>query len=194
MSAHSSSLSDFDIFANELVKLGSSCSPSLIQGWITGYLTTTGRLTVDQWMNEAAFLIEPQAEWEDAQKAMLLKLYDQALDDLQDGDMPYQFLIPDYTDGAQARLQGIIEWCEGFVTGFGSSGIIKQQDLDEEMVEMLEDLIAITQAELDPDDEANEEMIDQVVDHSKVTAYGLFYQFNTPPAPESGEESNSPLH
>lgn len=193
MSAQSSILTPFDIMANHLVEVTSACSPALIQGWLTGYLCSGGRLNPDQWLNEAAMLIEPQDEWSEEFKSHLFSMLDDTLGLLEDSDMPYRLMLPslevESIDSFQGRLDSIVQWCEGLVSGFGSSGNIGQQDIDEASQEMLEDIMAISQAELDPEEPDNEDLFDQIEEHLKVSAYGLFFQFNSPPVPsESSPE------
>lgn len=77
--------------------------------------------------------------------------------ELSDGSVTITLLLPSDDDALRDRLNALSEWTNGFLSGFG---MVKQTDqLIKEVIEILEDLISITQLDtyIAVEDEARSE-------------------------------------
>ena len=85
-----------------------------------------------------------------------------AADDLASPEISFEPLLPGDEFAMSDRVEGLAEWCDGFLNAFEESG----GELDDEAADALEDIERI--AEVDGDDEDDEFDLFNVVEHLKV--------------------------
>lgn len=178
-------ISRFDLYANIALSQGALASPAAMQGWLTGYLATGARLSKEQWLAESAeYLALPEA-WNDKSKLPILGFYQDELKQIQGQDLDYKLLLPSDDEEFTVRMQAFAEWSKGFLDGFGASGRIAEQDLDDDVIEILRHYDAFSYGiEEDDIDEDSERLFTELVEHARVTALFMFYHFNQQQEPK----------
>ncbi|MFT7109017.1 MAG: hypothetical protein ACI843_000674 [Psychrobacter glaciei] len=178
-------ISRFDLYSNIALSQGALTSPSALQGWLMGYISTGGRLTKNQWLEESAEYLGLPDTWNDKSKLPVLGFYQDELKSIQAEEMSYTLLLPDDETEFSVRMQAFSEWSKGFLDGFGASGRIAEADLDEEITEILKHYDAFSYGiEEDEIDEDGERLFTELVEHARVTALFMFYHFNKKPDPK----------
>jgi uncharacterized protein len=169
---------DFDEFSNLLLPLGAINSPAELQGMLCGRLCGGQRLTIDVWLNTAWEFLDlagsPQGELSSA----LTELYQSSLQALRDDNFSLSLLLPDDDTDLDQRSLALGQWCHGFLSGFGSSGMAGDAKLSAETSEALRDFAAIVQ--IGVDDEADEEAETgyvELVEYVRMAALSLFLEF-----------------
>ena len=181
----SNKLSRFDLYSNLALSQGALASPSALQGWLTGYVATGGRLNKEQWLTESAEYMGLPEAWTDKSKLAVLGFYQDELRVIQNEDMSYQLLLPDDETDFTVRMQAFADWAKGFLDGFGASGRINEEDLNEEVMEVLKHYDAFSYGiEEDEIDEDGERLFTELVEHARVTALFMFYHFNQKQEPQ----------
>lgn len=176
----------FDQFANAMVKVGALGSPSGLHGWLTGYLSSGARLGNAQWLLEAEQYLETPEALPAAVQSLMTVFYGWVLQGLLDESMSFQLFLPDEDDAEDSqRVDALADWSKGFLDGFGASGKSTGK-LDDEIVEVLRHFDAFSQASLEEDDELDEGMLLELVDHARVAALTVFLA-NNEPQPEGGK-------
>ncbi len=171
--------SRFDLYSNLALAQGALNSPTALQGWLVGYAATGARLNKEQWLTESANYLDMQEAWIDKSKLPMLAFYQDELKALQAEDMDFQLLLPDDDEEFSVRMQAFSDWAKGFLDGFGASGRVNEDGLDEEVVEVLRHYDAFSYGiEEDEIDEDGEKLFTELVEHARVTALFLFYHFN----------------
>tara|TARA_R110002050_G_scaffold52358_7_gene119527 strand:- start:1058 stop:1612 length:555 start_codon:yes stop_codon:yes gene_type:complete len=165
-------------------------SPSALHGWLSGYLASGSRLTHKQWLTEATDYLELEASPEPPLSDMLPEFYDWVLAVISAEEMAYSPLLPSDEDADVAeQVECLAEWSKGFLDGFGASERSAGQ-LPEDVVEVLRDLDAFSQAQVDDlDDAGNEGMYLDLSEHARVAALTVFYNMN-----RSAGSSSTTLH
>lgn len=175
----SSTPSRFDLFSNMALANGAIQSPAALQGWLTGYVATGGRLTNEQWLAESAEYMGLPEAWESQAKMPLVVFYKEELKRLQSGELDYQLLLPDDETDFDVRMQGLADWAKGFLDGFGTSGRVSEADLNEDVLEVLKHYDAFSYGMEEEDvNEDSERLLVELVEHARVTALFMFFHFN----------------
>ncbi len=104
-------------------EIGLGCGASELHGSLVGLLLGGGKLTTDRW--QQALLLEPAPDSARGSDAALLldDLVQQTLAAQTDAAGAHRPLLPDAESaGLEARASGLIEWCGGFLGGYGIAG------------------------------------------------------------------------
>jgi uncharacterized protein YgfB (UPF0149 family) len=184
---------DFDEVADLFLDLQIQLSPTGLQGWLTGFLSSGARLQPEQWLDASLAYLDPSKDPDSEDKAELVTFYDFVLDGLQDENMAYGLFIPDDVELEQ-QVECLAQWAKGFLDGFGYAGRQKDKDLSQEVKEVLSHFDAFSDGELDADasDADNATLLRELCDHARVTALFVFYEFNR--ASENDETTAPSLH
>ncbi len=97
----------------------------------------------------------------------LLRFAQIAQEELLSDDLRFMPLLPDDEAPVQLRVEALAEWCAAFLAGFGALGQIATSEEEEEI---LEDLAAISAADIDGlDAEEAERLYAEIVEYIRVT-------------------------
>lgn len=126
-------------------------------------------------------LFEPEADAApppaDAE-AMLAEVRDDLDAQLMDEGMSFAPLLPTDDIELPTRVAALISWCEGFLYGIASQGVIDFQACSEEAREAIGDIADFTRASLDAGDDAEheEQAYTELVEYLRVAAQMLFLE------------------
>lgn len=166
-------------------------TPSALHGWLTGYLCGGARLTTENWLREAEDYLELDEAPQDKLKVALVDFYQQLLTGLSGEDMSYQPLLPpdDEADVVE-QVDCLAQWSKGFLDGIGASGKLQGNKLPDDVMEVLRDLDAFSNATIDdPKDPENETLYMELAEHARVAALTVFYGMNQKPAAENSPKT-----
>ncbi len=190
-------LLNFDEYCDFLAPIGALNSPAELHGMLCGLLGGGARPSTSKWQGIAlAFL-----DLEELDASLISAEFRQAIADmhsatlvaLEDESMGFNLVLPDEDVDMGQRLQALSQWCHGFLSGFGSSGLSGEQSFSPESAEALRDLAAIVQIGTDEDDtDQSEADLFEVCEYVRVAAIHLFLEFA--PAPPEGEKSPGIVH
>jgi len=81
----------------------------------------------------------------------------------------FVLLMPDEYEDLSVRLQALVDWCSGFVSGLGLSGVQIDESLDSAVKEILEDFMDLTRMEVDVDEgEENEISFTEIEEYVRI--------------------------
>lgn len=156
---------DFDRLANALAPLGVLNSPSELHGLLCGKLAGGAKLNEVQWLLDAVEFLDFVQAPDPHIRDLLSEVYLVTRQQFR-GDFALTLLLPGDDELISTRVAALSQWCHGFLTGFGSVEN-KNRQLDEEAQDMLRDMAAIVQIQVDDEeDETNNE-----ADYMEVTEY-----------------------
>lgn len=144
---------DLDDLTHRL-QLGTSASE--LHGSLCGYLAGGGRpgrqplLAV---LQLDAHGVTPGP----ADATTLERLVSQANSQLGDRELGFEPMLPDDDRPLAERAEATVEWCRGFLGGFGLAGSTAHAKLTDEAQEILRDLGTIASSHLDFGDETEDE-------------------------------------
>ncbi|MBR9912237.1 MAG: UPF0149 family protein [Gammaproteobacteria bacterium] len=169
-----------------LVPLGALNSPSELHGMLCGKLSGGARLSQEQWLLEALAFLDiitdengVVGDSEGQGQAALARLYPVTLAQLEDSQYRFDLLLPGDEATLAQRSSALGEWCHGFLSGFGSSGLDPQQKFSAECAEALRDLAAIANIDdgLEDEEEDAETSFTEIVEYVRMAVLTLFADF-----------------
>ncbi len=141
-------------------------------GTLVGSLCAT-RCTLGDWLAE----ILPDGRAEGLTAEDLRAVFDSTSGALVDGAMDFQPLLPADDAPIAERTSALGEWCQGFLYGLGAGVAVPDADsLQGDAAEVLRDMTAITQVDVDPADgtESNEAAYAELVEFVRVGVQLLY--------------------
>jgi uncharacterized protein YgfB (UPF0149 family) len=183
--------------AHVLEGLGSLVPATEAHGCLCGALCTTPHYPMERWLEE----IIPDADRrndDDSQQALRL-LYADTLNALRGDEMTFEVLLPDDDISLETRANGLSQWCQGFLYGFGTGQPLKDEELPGSVNEVLSDLTHIGRASVDLDgpsggeaEEAEEEAYAEVVEYVRVGVQLIHDELIPEHAPRSDATDDVP--
>lgn len=144
---------DLDDLVHRL-KLGTSASE--LHGSLCGYLAGGGRLGRQPLL--AVLHLDGEAPAPaPADATTLERLAIQAAGHLADPELGFEPMLPADDRPLAERAEATVEWCRGFLGGFGLAGSEAHANLSEEAQEILRDLATIAASNLDFGGEEDDE-------------------------------------
>ncbi len=141
------------------LRLGTEASE--LHGSLCGYLAGGGSLRGSSVL--AALQLDGEAADPDAADlALLERLARQSEAELADPELGFEPLLPEDDRPLAERAEALVDWCRGFLGGFGLAGTAAHAQLSEEAQEVLRDLGTIAASSFDFGDEDEDE--DALVD------------------------------
>lgn len=164
---------DYDRFDQLFRQLGAAGYPAQLHGHLVGRLSAGSRLDHAAWLDVAREVIDGRGNPAEADRVLLIQLYDATLAQLTGSGFELVLLLPDDETAIEQRAEALGQWCEGFLGGFGL--VPREQPLGEEAEDVLADFAAIAQIQTDPEDsEANEVFFMEVTEYARVAVLMLF--------------------
>lgn len=148
------------------ILVGQLCGGNKLEGlsWLKQYLPDVG-VKRDPW--------DDTREW-------FYALRQFTLDDLKDAELIFEMLLLDDDEPLADRLDGIGDWCAGFLAGFGSTGERDEKQFSEDIRTTFRDLVSISQVESEVDGEISEEQerdYFEVVEYIRMATILIFNEF-----------------
>lgn len=178
MSKHASEpLPSFDRMADIFVSLAALGSPAELHGMTCGRLCGGSRYSEQEWIQSALdFLDTAQQPGPEAAEA-LTSLYQATLQQLGDDEFGIQLLLPGDDVEMPQRILALSHWCQGFLTGFGTSGVSADTSLSSETADALRDFAAFVQIspETEEDEDSETDYL-EIVEYIRLAALSIFLE------------------
>ncbi len=144
---------DIDALVMRL-RLGSEASE--LHGSLCGYLAGGGSLRGGTVL--AALQLDGEATPPGAEDlALLERLARQSERELADPELGFEPLLPEDDRPLAERAEAMVDWCRGFLGGFGLAGVAAHAQMSDEAKELLHDLGTVAASSFDFGDESEDE-------------------------------------
>ena len=169
-----------DALARAQVGVGASD----LHGSLTGYLCGGGSAGPQHWFDALELSAEEDAT---LPSALLKRLYRDCAAWLADPELGFEPLLPPADAPVDARADALVEWCRGFLGGFGLAGAGHRGTLSNDAQEILADFgtIAATRFEY-AGNEDDETALAEVIEFIRVGALLLHTELHAAPQSQSG--------
>ena len=200
--SHPESLISFEELNHLLVPLGALNSPAELHGMLCGKLSGGVRLSAEEWLVQALEFLDiitdenqgVVGDHDGAGQRALARLYPVVLAQLEDEHFSFQLLLPTDDASLEIRSEALGQWCHGFLSGFGSSGIAGDQKFSSEAADAMRDLAAIVSIVHDGDDgEEEESNFFDIAEYVRMAVLTLFTELGGDSSVSSPSEKR-PLH
>jgi len=186
---------EFERWANVFTAHKAFSHPSELHGALCGRLAAGSRIKEPDWLSmvcEHMGLPENAADDSDDLAPFMNKAYEQTLALLKSTDMSFHPLLPDDDYAIEQRLEALVAWVRGFLEGMALSAGEALGQAPDEIRELIEDMVAISQLAADEEasDESEQQLL-EITEYIRLGALAVFTEFN---APERPETSSPTLH
>ena len=169
--------------ALDTMQLGVNASD--MHGSLVGYLCAGGQ-TAPERLLDALAMDSVDAHACDQAQPLLQRLQGQALEQLRDPQFSFNPLLPAAMRPLHERADALVEWCRGFLGGFGLGGADAHKRLSDEGSEILRDFNVIAGSRLAVEDPQDDEFaLNDVLEFVRVGAMLLFTEAHTQTAASS---------
>lgn len=180
---------EFERWANVFTAHKAFSHPSELHGVLCGRLAAGSRIEEPEWLNmvcEHMGLPENAADDSEDLAPFMNKAYDQTLSHLKSTDMSFHPLLPDDDYAIEQRLEALVAWVRGFLEGMALSAGEALGQAPEEIRELIEDMVAISQLADDEEgsDESEQQLL-EITEYIRLGALAVFTEFNAPERPAS---------
>lgn len=182
---------DYDRFDQLFRQLNAAGFPAELHGHLVGRLSAGSRLDHAGWLEVAREVIDGRGSPAEADRVLLIQLYDATLAQLTASGFELTLLLPDDEAPIEQRALALGQWCEAFLGGFGL--VAREQPLSEEAESVLADFAAIAQVQTDLEEsEANEVDFMEVMEYVRMAVLMLFSECQ--PADRQPDQPPASLH
>ncbi|WP_102797453.1 UPF0149 family protein [Bowmanella denitrificans] len=182
----------FDELTALLEQNGVASDAAEIQGILTGMLAGGMATDSKEWMAALADFTNQGEPLPGEVKIAIQALYDTTCQQLQAADFLLNLCLPDDAAPINDRGQGLVNWVQGFMLGFG----LHQADLSrcsDDAKEALEDFAEIARMDEEmPDNEDSEQALFEVMEYVRMSAMLCFNEMGN--ATVQANKSNKTLH
>ncbi len=168
-----------------IMRLALGTEASELHGSLCGYLAGGGSLHGSSVL--AALQLDGEATDPKAEDLALLdRLVRQIQHELADPELGFEPSLPEDDRPLAERAEAMVDWCRGFLGGFGLAGTAAHAQLSDEAQEILRDLGTIAASSFDFGDESeDEDALVEVQEFVRVAAMLLHTECSVP-GPASG--------
>jgi uncharacterized protein len=124
--------------------------PSDLHGSLTGYLCAGAPASADDWLDRLELAPDSAAV---AHDPLLRALYDHGCAQFAGARTGVEPLLPTPQLPLPVRADALVEWCRGFLGGFGLAGATARAPLSADATEVLADFGTIAASHFDYDDD-----------------------------------------
>jgi uncharacterized protein len=175
----------YDELDDVVVHLKLAATASELHGSLCGFLASNGR-PGRRPLLELLHLDAGGVTATGRDQATLDQLVRQSQDELADPELGFEPLLPADDRPLPERADALVDWCRGFLGGFGLGGPQVHERVSEEGREILKDLASIASASLDfGDEDEDEDALIEVHEFVRMGAMLLFTECHIPNQPSS---------
>ncbi len=179
---------DFEGWANLFTRCRAFSHPSELHGGLCGRLAAGARLDQSQWLEVvcehigiAADALAGDDSLPPELAAFMDESYHRTLDQLRAADLAFELLLPEDDYAFDQRLQALSAWVRGFLEGMALAAGQRLGEAPEDIRELIEDLVAISQVEeAGEGDEASEVQLIDITEYVRLGVISIFTEFNPP--------------
>jgi yecA family protein len=140
-----------------LYRVDATMGAAEAHGALCGMLCARGTTELSEWVDHVVGEQEQGSELLHDIVHKMSDLHQATLEMMNDATGEFRLLLPDDDDALPDRVDALAAWCQGFIYGLAAGGITQESELPEDTDELLKDMIEISRARHDTDDEAPEE-------------------------------------
>lgn len=177
MTSQATFLPPFDTVADAFITMGALGSPAELHGMVCGSLCGGGRYSDREWLSAVLEFLDVSGEPANGVSDTIIQLYHTTLEQLKDEQMGIQLLLPDDDADISERVTALGQWCQGFLVGFGTSGINVETDLSDDTADALRDFASFVHISPDIEDgdvEGSEGDYMELVEYVRLATLSIF--------------------
>jgi yecA family protein len=140
-----------------LYRIDATMGAAEAHGALCGMLCARGTVELSEWVDHVVGEQEQGSELLHDVVHKMSELHQATLEMINDATGDFRLLLLDEDEPLAERVDALAAWCQGFIYGLAAGGITEESELPEDTDELLKDMIEISRARHDADDEEAEE-------------------------------------
>lgn len=165
---------DHDTLDDALRRSSASWEAAPAHGLLCSRLATEGSATGSDWLAQVLEGVSPDNSLRRECEVLLDTLFTTSHQQLAGRQSDFELLLPGEEAAVQQRADTLARWCEGFLHGLVSgkrNETVRTRLATEPLADIIKDMLQITRAEVDHDDdeEANEQAFVELVEYVRVS-------------------------
>ena len=148
---------DYSSLSEALDKAEAEFVASESHGALCGMTCASGNMDLNAWLDQVFSELDLNNMLVKEASQLLVGLYNNTRDQLNDVDADFQLLLPDDNSSLAKRTEALAMWCQGFTYGLAAGGLKKDQTLPEDTAELLRDMVEIARAGHEPGEDSEED-------------------------------------
>lgn len=116
-------------------------------------------------------------------KLSFLKIMTGLKPTLSDGQLEFALLLADDDSNISERIESLANWCRGYLFGLVEGGVKEFESLSPEANELVHDIIALSELEVDADDESQDQQerhIAEIEEYLKIGVQFIYDELHAP--------------
>lgn len=151
-------LPDYHDVSDALEALSALGTAGQSHGLLCALMTAHARINREAWVDSLlGGHIEPGDERAREAYQLLNEVFNATKDAFQRDQFELPLLLPEDDSPLQERVDALGEWCQGYLTGLHLLGMDIEKNSNEQIQECLQDLLSISQVELTPEEQIDQE-------------------------------------
>ncbi len=170
-------LPEYEEIKQQLTDAGMEIGPAEVQALVCGLICGDFETSL-QLMQQELFrdndAHEPQVQ---ECKSTLLQMHAEIREQLEDPVMGFQLMLPDDDIRNDERAQQLVNWCQGFLFGFGISVRDNERKMSDVAQETLSDISELTRLDVesvDADDEEQRQQMNELEEYLRVAVMTIY--------------------
>jgi yecA family protein len=155
------------------VEISASEAHGVATGLISGNFDTSLRLMTGELLDENA----PSDTVMQDCKRELTQMHGLIHEQLMSDDFEFKLLLPPDARGMQQRADALVQWCQGFMYGFGVSAKETDRKLSNDAQEALQDIGEFTRLDtlaVSEDDDEEQEALTELEEYMRVAVMTIY--------------------
>ncbi len=181
-------LPDYQRLNEALIRANAMAEAAESHGILCGLYCAEGKPDRDTWLKHVLGE-DPQDGSQDEARALLTQLHEATMAQLAAGDFSLRLLLRDDDEPLELRVDDLSHWCQGFLVGLSLGGVTDVKKMPEDAREITEDLLQISRAGFDPEEEAEaaEVAYAEIVEYVRMGVFVVFSELNPESPLDQGE-------
>ena len=176
-----------------LSRAGAHWRAGQAHGLLCGQLAAAGGDARQDWLDQVLDGTDVNNALRGELRSVLEALFEYTYRQLSARQSTFEPLLPEDAGSVEERVEGLAHWCEGFLHGLVTSQAAlahKDKLAAEPLSEIIKDLLQLTRATADPDEdeETNESAYSELVEYVRVTTQLVYEEMAEFRGPGPAEE------
>ena len=161
---------DYNSLSLALEKTDAEMSAAESHGALCGMLCAAGKIELESWLSQVFEEFDLNNMLVKEASQLLVGLYQSTQSQLNDPEAGFDLLMPGDNTELVERVEALASWCQGFTYGLAAGGLKQEVSLPEDTAELIQDMVAISQAGHDDtaEDEADEAAYMQLYEYVRM--------------------------
>lgn len=170
------SLPKYTVLNKSIQKFLPNGNAAQLHGLLCGYLSATGNVDNNSWEE-----LIPELKNNEKAKELLEDILEKSYLQLNEFSFEFKLILPDEKTNINMRAEGLGLWCQGFLTGLELNDVAIENREPDQVSEVIDDLIEISQISFGEiaENEEDESAYVELVEYVRLSVLMIFQELNS---------------